>query len=447
MNIIAIDCGASFIKAASLDEINASVKKELYFKTSEDFVLELVDPEDEALPEKLRKTLSVVKKCILELSNPGEEIILGMSNEMHGFVLANDAMVPYSDYISWQNEFTTQNYDGEISWQDYLFQQLDMEDVERTGMPFKCGLPSCNLAYLMQSKQIVGEHFYFFTLGDFLLSRLSGDFIPCHETNAAATGLYDLLTGDWNWKLIEILQLQDVKFPDIVKTQYYQSVEWQGRKLVIFPAIGDQQAALLGSGLQNDTQLSVNMGTGGQVSRISKQCRLSDCYQTRPYFNGLYLNTVPHIPSGRALNVFYGYIKQIVTTFAPNVCEEELWDWILKEASKSECAENELMQVDMSFFSNAVTTHTLGSIQGIAESSFDVGNLFCAIYKQMAVNVIRCAGRIVEKESVIKEILFSGGVSNRHSLFQKFVMEHFDHVMKTCVQNETFLGIYRYIKM
>ena len=92
MDIIAIDCGASFIKATRF--INGKIFRSIRQKTPLD-----------TDADKLEKSLSMIKAMIEELSNDVSEIAIGFSNEMHGFVLANENGVPVMPYISWQKNW------------------------------------------------------------------------------------------------------------------------------------------------------------------------------------------------------------------------------------------------------------------------------------------------------------------------------------------------------
>ncbi len=72
-------------------------------------------------------------------------------------------------------------------------------------------------------------------------------------------------------------------------------------KFVPHPPIGDHQAALLGAGLQ-PRDLSINIGTGGQVSVLAQE---SDPVplgvKKRKYFGDQCLHTVTHLLAGRHL--------------------------------------------------------------------------------------------------------------------------------------------------
>jgi hypothetical protein len=70
--------------------------------------------------------------------------------------------------------------------------------------------------------------------------------------------------------------------------------------------VGDQQASLLGAGLQLGNVV-VNIGTGGQIAGLHKESDGFGKYQIRPYFFGQRIRTITHLPSGRALKAFIEY--------------------------------------------------------------------------------------------------------------------------------------------
>ena len=174
-----------------------------------------------------------------------------------------------------------------------------------------------------------GLKWKFFTLGDFVESWIAEKDCAIHPTNAAASGLYDLCRGEWNVNFIKALQLADIILPKITHENKPVKFVWKGRHIIMYPALGDQQAALLGSGLHNSTQLSINMGTGAQVSVVSDSPNLSGAYQTRPYFAGKYLLTVPHIPSGRALNVYFRFVREIFDRADENITDYEIGNGLI----------------------------------------------------------------------------------------------------------------------
>lgn len=424
MDIIAIDCGASFIKATQFSY--GKIVKTVVKKTPADLD-----------NEKLRKSEEIITEIIEQLSADLDEIHIGFSNEMHGFVLTDQDGVPVLPYISWQKEL------GDLEGCNNLF---DPDLIKATGMPLKLGLPSVNLYYLIKNKQIeLHKQLYFYTLGDYYIRVITGQQPYTHATNAAATGLYDVAEKKWITDLLkEILGddgLNSVIFPEIYQRQKEICIERNKKKFLFYPALGDQQAALLGAQLENEDEISLNFGTGAQISILSKKIECSQEYQIRPYFENYFLKTVPHIPSGRALNVYFNFIKDMVSEFSI-VEDETLWKYINSQARKNQYQN---MKIDMSFFSNAITDHDVGSIENIQEGNFKVGNFFDSIYTQMADNV-----EIVYKKlgrPFVDKILISGGVLNKNDYLREKVLAKFSDVNSVYMaKNETADGIKKFIE-
>lgn len=424
MDIIAIDCGASFIKATRFT--NGKITRSTRQKTPLD-----------TDANKLNKSLSVINAMIEELSNDDSEIAIGFSNEMHGFVLADENGVPVMPYISWQKEL------GDLS---EIAEKLDQQQIALTGMPLKLGLPSTNLYCLKNEIPIKKyERLYFYTLGDFYIRALSGCQPVIHETNAAATGLYDLSVKKWNVSLIgNILgdMGKSIVFPEIYEGQDPIALEKDKITYYFFPALGDQQAALLGSHLVSEGELSLNFGTGAQMSVLTKDIIYSSEYQIRPYFNGYYIKTIPHIPSGRVLNIYFNFVKEIVNRFAA-VEDGEVWNYINAQAEQNQCPN---LEIDMSFFSNPITDHRRGTIENISENSFRIGNLFDSVYTQIAENIETIYKRL--GQPFVKSILISGGVLNKNAYLRTKVLSKFKNVQTVYLaENETAEGIKEFIDL
>ena len=446
MRTIAIDCGASFIKTAYFDN-DVEVPQEVQsYATSSPGELELLDARDAELPIQLRRTVTMIRKALLGYSRPGEELQLGICNEMHGFVITDEEGKPITDYVSWQMEYSRERYSKNITWGEHYIEILDKQDITYTGMPLKPGLPSTNLPYILKhnKEQCCSGTIYFYTLGDFVIHWLANQQICMHPTNAAATGLYNLMNNNWNSNLLSSLGLEHVCFP-VISDNAVITFVWRERTIYVKPAIGDQQAALRGADLCKKQQLSINMGTGGQVGRLTDTLLFSEQYQIRPYFNDMYLMTVPHIPSGRALNVYIRFVQQIAEEFAGHpISNDQIWKWIFREM---ECVDQDegLMNIDLSFFANAITKNEKGSITGIEENSLKIGNLFQSIFLQMAKNIKECAQRI-NNGCVVEELVFSGGIVRRNNILREMIQAFYPQADIQIAANETLIGIYRYVR-
>ena len=435
MNIIAVDCGASFIKAALIK--NGEIVSQDQRKSP---VVHL--DEDITNPIQINALVSLVGDIIKNLGTNEQEITLCISNEMHGFLLSKADTTPVTDYISWQKEYGNIEVNGTRAI-DILNQKDLSEDIFHTGMKTRAGLPSCNLLYLIKSgifKANDDEKIYFFTLGDYILFALSGKIPPCHPTNAAATGLYDILKGKWNHKIISSINADKIIFPHIGEGRI--DFKYAGIVIHAHCAIGDQQAALLGAGLRDTDSLSFNLGTGAQVSRLISKPVFSNSCQIRPYFYGQYIKTIPHLPSGRAINVYIRFIKDLLENFGLFYTDDKVWIVLLQ--SLENVSENRLF-CDLSFFENAVTDHATGRIEHIEEYSFTVGNLMDSVVRTLSENFLWAATLICDDcNTPPQKIIFSGGIAKKIDKVRQNILSNYKESIVHIAENETLIGLYLY---
>lgn len=432
MNTIAIDCGASFLKGALFQE-------DVIIKRAQRQSPVVHGCEGLLEPVQINHLLPMVKDLILDLASDIDDFRLCISNEMHGFILANQDGTPYTDYISWQKEYGNEVIDGNSSVEILSRKDLS-EEILKTGMPLRGGLPSSNMLYLRRKNLLPESPLFFYTLGDYIIRRLSAQEPVCHPTNAAATGLYDVVNNKWNDKLQEIVTNDNVNFPVVgTKSIYF---ELDNHHVVCLPALGDQQAALYGASFSKTGDISFNLGTGAQVSKLTRKIELSNDYQTRPYLNGYYLQTIPHLPSGRALNVFFRFFKDILNTFGYELPESDIWSRLLEK--EIDCEQSSL-SVDLSFFQTPLTNHQVGSIDNIGEYELTVGKLMKAIISQMVSNFISIAQKIEPNKLEVNRIVFSGGVARRIESLRKGIVSYYGENISVIVSSdETLIGLNKY---
>lgn len=445
MVTIAIDCGASFLKAAKMQ--NDRILRQLQIQTPPKPAANSSKNADKKLIERL---LEAVCNILTDLTAGETEVGLGISNEMHGFVLALEDGTPFTDHISWQQELgdITVAPEGKSS-REILQEHFCAAPGVRfryTGMPLRAGLPSCNLLYLSRAGNLAGapNQLFFYTLGDYLLCRLAGCAPDIHPTNAAATGLYDLEKKDWDEELTAFCcSGARIMFPTVGG----RSLDFcfGETRIHALPAIGDQQAALLGAGLEEMETISFNLGTGAQVSVLSDNPSPEEGVQIRPYFGGRSLCTIPHIPCGRALNVYFRFVRDLLSRFEVDVDERVIWDKVLEmERDGVECG----LFCDLSFFENAITPNRAGSISQIGEYTLTGANLFHAVLRAMIENFLRCADKLAQPDGRFRKILFSGGVARRIEAIRDGIVCHYSpDITATIAENETLIGIARYLAM
>ena len=186
-----------------------------------------------------------------------------------------------------------------------------------------------------------------------------------------------------------------------------------GSRLVpCYTPIGDFQCALLGS-LLSEEELSLNISTGAQVSRLSSELALGT-HQTRPYFDGQSINTFSHAPGGRELNSLVSLV-----TSGLNVTDADRWAFIAAAMNATVKTDPEVLP---SFLETLPRMNE--AIRNIRGDNLSVGHLFRATFEDMAAIFFECACSLWPERSW-KKLVFSGGVAFKLGILREVIQARF----------------------
>jgi sugar (pentulose or hexulose) kinase len=427
---IGIDLGTSFIKAAVLD-LDASELQQ---------VRRMPFPEPISLPDPLRVEfdpdgiMATVKKLIGELaiSSVSYEGIV-MCTQMSCLMLMDERGQARSNCIGWRDQRALEPHpSGSGSYYDVLKKRLTVGQKRELGNELPLGAPICFL-FWMAERGILEPGLIPVSLADFVLSTLCGSSPSIESTNAMACELLQLETLRWHEEVIKELGLHKLPWPPI-----RQHGEIVGRMKVgantvpCYTPVGDYQCALAGALLSED-ELSLNISTGSQVSRLTNQLALGN-YQTRPFFDAKFTNTCSHLPAGRSLNVLVGLLGEFARQSGTAVPDP--WEYIAQAAAAVHHTD---LEVKLSFFPGPCGDK--GSISNIREQNLTVGTLFRASFENMAQNYYDCALRIWPEQSW-KNIVFSGGLARKLELLRRIIEQKFQIGSRLCpLEEDTLLGL------
>lgn len=208
-----------------------------------------------------------------------------LSGQMAGLAFVDDAGMAVAPLISWQ--------DTRYESVDKVAEALGPDVIANLGDGLRVGSPVVTLAGHNRPPGCYVTSLLAYAAGRIAGARATN----VHVTDASSWGLLDLRRGMWSPIACSVAGLNPKELPRVV-SELEPVVAGSG----VFVPVGDQQAALLGAGLERNW-LSVNLATGCQVSTLAD--RFDSAAQTRPYFGdrfgGRYLHTVTHLPAGRLL--------------------------------------------------------------------------------------------------------------------------------------------------
>ena len=418
MHFLALDIGSSFIKGAVLDAKNLTIEHVTRVPFPEP-IAELPPGHFEIDPEQVMTAVREVIGELLALAPRSSGALF--SSQMGGVILAEPDGRPITNYLSWRDQRTTEKaplHHG--SYLDAIREYMGPEEIQLLGNELRAGSALALLFWLTEQNLLPpgGEPL---SLGDYVVKQLCG-WKRTAPDPTLALGLLDLPAKDWHRHAFEVLGLESLVWPKLDFCWRAAGVaQLGGKKVPCYPPIGDHQAALAGALLQSG-ELSLNISTGSQISLLTDQF-VPGNYQTRPYLDGRFLNTITHLPAGRSLDVLVNLVNKP-------------WPAIVKAA---EAAPDTELAANLTFFDGPLGSR--GSISNITTENLSLGTLFRAAFRNMAENYATCAARLSPKKNWDR-IVFSGGLAQKLPLLRQFILEKLPGESRLSSSSEdTLLGL------
>ncbi len=414
MSFIGIDLGTTFIKGAILD-LEA---RELRHVRRVAFPAQIENAAPLGCEFDPDEILTAVRSLLRELAPHATDCEgLVMCAQMHGLVLMNGAGEAISNCVTWRDQRVVMPYRSTSeSYFQVLTKRISRQHVREIGNELDPGRPISYLFWIAEQGDL-SPGLTPVSLPDFVLSALCRSEPGVELTNAGAYGSLDLETLDWHEGVIKELGLDILHWPEIRKLgEVVGHLDLNGQEIPCYTPVGDYQCALTGS-LFGADELSLNIATGSQVSRMTPSLVLGD-YQTRPFFEGKFLNTFTSPPGGRALNVIVDFLCELPR--AQGLTLKDPWETFSQAAEEIEETD---LEVNLSFFPSPTEAH--GAFGNVRQDNFTIGHLFRAAFQNMAESFYDCAIKLDPAESW-SNLLFSGGLACKLEVLRRIVQKQFD---------------------
>jgi sugar (pentulose or hexulose) kinase len=330
-----------------------------------------------------------------------------LSTQMHGFVLTDERFHPITPYVSWQDRACTEISPAGESWRETLLKQLNLSAFADSGVPLKESLALCNLFARMKTGLSIPDGTRLCTLGGYIIGRLTGRHV-CHISNAGPLGLMDMKRGRWNESVITSAGMERLKLPELLTSlDPCGEAVLLGRRMALYPDIGDQQVCTLGASIEPETGLHVNIGTAGLIGTVCEKWR-DGSFENRTWFlPGHYLRTVSGLPGGRD-------IQKVEAFLARRDGLEEAVAW--ERMCAARCDAPPPIRWDM-----ADTEATLAALP----ARYTLEETACSFYREMAVRYALAANGMMD---AVTSIRFSGGCALKNPALRRAILEQFPRV-------------------
>lgn len=368
--------------------------------------------------EEIRNTL---KKILDDFTDFAFNAVF-ISSEMHGFVVADKDGRPLTPYISWKDERCLTPYENS----DY-FSVLNEKtgDAFRTvsGMTARPCFPFYN-AFAFLRETPLNEPVRILTLADWLAACFDQCFDKTHITMAAGLGFFNVRKKEYEQIFVDTCG-KNISFNAVSETVVPAAVyRKNGCDIPVYTGVGDHQCAVFGAD-NDETTVSFNLGTGSQISVVSEQTRTQT--DLRPFFAEKYLHTITHIPSGRALAVYAGFLGKQAFDEIDCLSAREL--------------EESSLDFDLAVFESAANFKGYQGIGNIREKNLTRRNWLASLIRSYADQYISLLKRF-EIGPQVKTVVLSGGISRRIPALREYFEQHLPYkVVVADLAEETFFGL------
>ncbi len=430
LSFVGVDIGTSFIKGAVLDVESRSIRH--IQRTPFPDPLPGLNPLFcEYDPHHILRS---VQACLFDLLDRAEGCDgIVFCNQMHSMVLTGPDGELRSNCIGWRDQRAQMPHPSfHGTFYELYLQRLHPAQKRVLGNERPVGTPACFL-FWMAEQHLLQPGVAAVALGSFVLGQLCRSAPRLDPTNAMAYELFNLEAMAWHKDVVDTLGLQAVTLPPVVpQGEIVGYLDHGGKRIPCYPSVGDYQCALAGASLRKG-DLSLNISTGSQVSRIRDNLHLGD-FQSRPYFDGRFTSTVTHLPAGRALNILVDLLTELPR--AAGIPVRDPWTSIVSAAAKAKQTD---LDVKTTFFPGPRGVR--GNISNIGENNFNVGSLFRAAFRDMAENYHACAMQIWPEQSWQK-IVLSGGLAHKIQPLRQEIEHRFGTEAELCpITEDTLSGL------
>lgn len=284
MKTIGLDIGTTTISAvvAENGKVIESVTKD-----NHSFILTLNSFERVQSPEIIKKiSISIVDELIEKYSDIEK---IGITGQMHGILYLDSFGNPVSPLYTWQDGRGNQIYQNGMTYVEYL--------KKVTGVKCATGFGLVTHFYNMINDLVPSEAKVFSTIHDYIAMVFSNKKEPLVDaSDAASFGFFDVEHKEFDLNKIEKVGINPKILPKISETKSIGRY----KNILIYPAIGDNQASFIGATSSNLHSVLANVGTGSQISIYSEDYKVCEGLETRPFPKKGYLLVGAPLCGGRS---------------------------------------------------------------------------------------------------------------------------------------------------
>lgn len=311
MCFIGIDIGTSSISSVAYD-LKKNKIESLTIANDSVIVSEVLWEKTQS-PDRI---IEIVEEIMEDFSSRYPDIKgIGVTGQMHGILYLNEQGEAVSPLYTWQDGRGNQLYRENKTYAAYL--------SEETGYALATGFGLVTHFYNQVNGLVPGNAKRICTIMDYVVMKLAGQKTPLTDySNGASIGFFDTKNLCFDHAALEKVGIDLSILPELSESA--TCCGYNKRQIPVYSAIGDNQAAFLGSVKDIHHSIHITVGTSSQISVYSDKFIKIPELDTRPFPGGGYILVGAALCGGQAFVMLKNFFEQTLRAFLPALSDEQL---------------------------------------------------------------------------------------------------------------------------
>lgn len=439
---LALDLGTTSIAAVAVSEEGKIIARAQ--RPNSSAIDSLPPGHAEQNPQQIR---SIALEVLRELAEHPQvkPHCLGITGQMHSLLVVDRKRNPVTNLITWQDRRANEpDSTGNQSYLEAYLEKISESALENSGCRLSPGYMAVTLFVLSKQNRLPETVFQASFLADWIAAELCNGTIVTDRSNAASSGVYDLKQDCWSEELITAGGFSTELFPPVKEsgavvgelTEDIAALTGLPSGLPVCNAIGDNQAAVLGSVPSGDPAIQINIGTGGQISWPVDQFLRVEGMDTRYLPQQRFMLVGAGLAGGDA----YAWVKRTasnwLTALGLELSDDEIYSR-MNELAAQLPEENDNLTCEPLFRGTRRTPKARAVFAGIDNENFTLGHISRAVMQGIAHGMdsfYQQAG--VARPEHLRHIIGSGNGLRKNKLLIDILEKTFDREILVPVHQE-----------
>lgn len=430
--VIGLDLGTTSISAVAIDLSGNTLA--VVNHTHE---AAISSPDDREAAQSTDRLLHGSQKSIREIVQLLEcsPCAIGLTGQMHGFVCCDVSGAAISDFITWQDKRVLAPADiANETWLSSLQKRLPENLHSRLGCQIRPGYALATLDMLNGSRQLSENLHHVSDVTDWIGNQLTNTPARIDPTFAASWGIYNLQQRSIDQEIIQTAGLNSKWFPALESNWKIRGTtsEQSGRNwhlpegIPVLTGIGDHPAAVLATIENPESDLLMNVGTGGQIAWCTKNILPTEELEVRPFTDDYFLNVGAGTTGGEAWFWFADCVQQWFQEMGVVLSDSEVLER-LNRLSQIPADNNKLEPIiwEPSFQGTRNDTRLRASISNIGRHNFNLSELsrglLCGIVDSLNQFYENSENPLVDR----KRLVISGNFFEHHGWLAQYLAKRY----------------------